>query len=148
MDDVTVSFVAGVGRCFADARVQASCRHSLLDMLAIVVLGVASGVEDFTDLELFGRKRQAWLRTFLDLPGGIPSHDTFRRVLSVLEPKEFAAGLFRWTQALHEATGGKLIAIDGKQVRTPTDQGGTSSGRGRVNGDRLQRSLARRCCTW
>lgn len=120
MDDVAASFVSGVERCFADVhdpRVQASCRHPLLDLLVIVVLGVACGAEDFTDLELFGRKREAWLRTFLDLPGGIPSHDTFRRVLGVLQPKEFAAGLFRWTQALHEATDGKLIAIDGKAMR-------------------------------
>jgi predicted transposase YbfD/YdcC len=118
--DVGLSFAAGVERCFADVhdpRVQASCRHSLLDILVILVLGVACGAEDFTDLELFGSKREAWLRTFLKLPCGIPSHDTFRRVLSVLDPKEFAAGLFRWTQAVHEATGGKLIAIDGKALR-------------------------------
>jgi len=83
MDDLAGSFVAGVERCFSDVhdpRVQASCRHSLLDMLVIIVLGVACGAEGFTDLELFGRKRAAWLRTFLELPGGIPSHDTFRRV--------------------------------------------------------------------
>ena len=72
-----------------DPRVQASCDHSLLDILVILVLGVACGAEDFTDLELFGRKRESWLRTFLKLPGGIPSHDTFRRVLSLLEPKAF-----------------------------------------------------------
>lgn len=120
MDDVAQSFVGGVQQCFADVhdpRVQASCEHQLLDILAITVLGVACGAEDFTDLELFGRKREPWLRTFLELPGGIPSHDTFRRVLGVLQPEEFAAGLFRWTQALHEATGGKLIAIDGKALR-------------------------------
>ena len=120
MDDVAQSFVAGVERCFADVedpRVQASCEHQLLDILAITVLGVACGAEDFTDLELFGRKREEWLRTVLELPGGVPSHDTFRRVLGMLQPEEFAAGLFRWTQALHEATGGKLIAIDGKALR-------------------------------
>lgn len=120
MDDVGTSFVEGVRQCFADVqdpRVQASCEHPLLDILAITVLGVACGAEDFTDLELFGRKREAWLQTFLKLPNGIPSHDTFRRVLGVLQPEQFAAGLFRWTQALHEATGGKLIAIDGKALR-------------------------------
>ena len=56
-------------------------------------------------------------RTFLTLPGGAPSHDTFRRVLGLLDRKRFAASLFRWTQALHAASGGKLVAIDGKTLR-------------------------------
>ena len=54
-----------------------------------------------------------WLKTFLALPGGAPSHDTFRRVFGLLDRGQFAANLFRWTRGLHEATGGKLIAIDG-----------------------------------
>jgi predicted transposase YbfD/YdcC len=61
--------------------------------------------------------RLDWLKTFLPLPGGAPSHDTFRRVFGLLDRNQFAAHLFRWTQALHEATGGKLIAIDGKTLR-------------------------------
>jgi len=64
-----------------------------------------------------GKRRQAWLKTFLQLPAGIPSHDTFRRVLGMLDRQQFAAGLFQWTQALHEATGGKVIAVDGKTAR-------------------------------
>lgn len=120
MDGVAQSFMDGITTCFVDVddpRVEASCEHSLLDILAIAILGVASGAEDWTDLEVFGRLRFEWLRTFLALPNGVPSHDTFRRVFGLLEPQQFAAGLFRWTQALHEATGGKLIAIDGKTLR-------------------------------
>jgi len=75
------------------------------------------GRNDWTDLETFGRLRLEWLQTFLALPNGIPSHNTFRRVLGLLDRQQFAAGLFRWTQALHEATGGKLIAIDGNTLR-------------------------------
>lgn len=120
MDGAACGFVEGLKSRFADLkdpRVAASCDHLLMDILAITILAVASGADDWTDLEVFGRMRQAWLKTFLALPGGIPSHDTFQRVFGLLDRKQFAACLFQWTQALHEATGGKLIAIDGKTLR-------------------------------
>jgi len=113
-------FVEGLKTCFAelkDPRIAASCDHPLLDILAIAVLAVTCGADDFTDMETFGRLRHEWLKTFLQLPRGVPSHDTFRRVFGLLDRKQFAAGLFPWTQALHEATGGTLIAIDGKALR-------------------------------
>ena len=113
-------FVEGLKTCFAelkDPRIAASCDHPLLDILAIAVLAVTCGADDFTDMETFGRLRHEWLKTFLQLPRGVPSHDTFRRVFGLLDRKQFAAGLFQWTQALHEATGGTLIAIDGKALR-------------------------------
>src|SRR5688572_24625655 len=77
------NFVDGVQTCFADfkdPRLVASCNHLLIHILAIMILAVASGAEDWTDLEVFGRLRNKWLGTFLQLPNGIPSHDTFRRV--------------------------------------------------------------------
>jgi predicted transposase YbfD/YdcC len=120
MDGEARDFLEGVQQCFSDLedpRIAASCKHLLLDILVITILAVLCGADDWTDLEVFGRLRVAWLQTFLTLPNGIPSHDTFRRVLGLLDPGQFAAGLFRWTQALHEATGGKLIAIDGKTLR-------------------------------
>jgi len=120
MEAVEKRFVAGLRRCFAelqDPRVQGRCDHLLGDILAIVLLAVMSGAEDWPDIEEFGKCRHDWLKTFLQLPGGIPSHDTFRRVLGLLESKQFSACLFQWTQALHEATGGKLLAIDGKTLR-------------------------------
>lgn len=107
-------------RCFAglrDPRVQASCEHLLFDIVSISVLAVACGADDGTDLETFGNKRREWLATFLEIPPGIPSHDTFRRVFGLLDRKEFAAYLLHWTQALHEASGGRLIAIDGQALR-------------------------------
>ena len=113
-------FVAGLQMCFVelrDPRVQGRCDHLLIDILATALLAVMCGAEDWPDLEEFGKRRQAWLKTFLQLPHGIPSHDTFRRVLGMLDRKQFAACLFQWTQALHEATGGKVIAIDGKTAR-------------------------------
>lgn len=118
--DGAAEFIRTLEACFGeveDPRVQASCEHLLLDILAITILGVTCGADDWTDLELFGRHREEWLKTFLKLPGGIPSHDTFQRVLGLLEPQQFAVGLFQWTQAIHEATGGTILAIDGKSLR-------------------------------
>jgi len=120
MDADAKGFVSGLEKCFKelrDPRVQGRCDHLLIDILAIVLLAVLSSAEDWPDIELFGQRRREWLQGFLQLPGGIPSHDTFRRVLGLLDRKQFAACLFQWTQALHEATGGKVIAIDGKTAR-------------------------------
>ncbi len=120
MDEVAQEFVEGLQSCFADLedpRVAGRCTHSLMDILAITLLAVSCGADDWTDIEEFACSRHDWLQTFLELPGGIPSHDTFGRVLSLLERQQFAACLFQWTQAIHEATGGKLLAIDGKALR-------------------------------
>lgn len=66
---------------------------------------------------IIGHRREPWLKTFLSLPGGIPSHDTFRRVFGLLDRQQFAACLFPWTQALREASSGQVMAIDGKTLR-------------------------------
>lgn len=120
MDADAKGFVEGLETCFGDLkdpRVQGRCDHRLSDILAIVLLGSLSGAEDWPEFEEFGNRRKEWLKTFLELPNGIPSHDTFRRVFGLLDRKQFAASLFQWTQALQEATGGKLISIDGKTSR-------------------------------
>lgn len=110
---------AGLERCFADLsdpRVVGRCDHLLLDVIAISLLAVMCGAEDWPDVEQFAKSRAEWWKTFLELPCGIPSHDAFRRVFAKLDRQEFAACLFRWTQALHEAIGGKVVAIDGKAM--------------------------------
>jgi predicted transposase YbfD/YdcC len=120
MDVDARGFVNGLSEHFTglkDPRNQKSCDHLLLDIVAIAVLSVACGADDWCDMATFAGLKLPWLRTFLALPGGAPSHDTFRRVFGLLDRKQFAANLFRWTQALHEVTGGKLIAIDGKTQR-------------------------------
>ena len=120
MDGAEREFVEGLKRCFSgvkDPRVVPRCDHELLDIVAIALLAVLCGAEDWPDIELFGQTREEWLQTFLKLPNGIPSHDTFRRVFGLLERNQFAQALFQWTQALHESTGGKLISIDGKALR-------------------------------
>lgn len=120
MDDAAREFVEGLQVCFADLkdpRVVGRCDHLLLDIISITLLAVMCGAEDWTDLEEFGNARHDWLKTFLELPEGIPSHDTFQRVFGLLDRNQFSACLFRWTQALCEASSGKLIAIDGKALR-------------------------------
>lgn len=120
MDDAAREFVEGLRHCLGDLkdpRVLGRCDHLLLDIISITLLAVMSGAEDWTDVEQFGQSRRDWLKTFLELPGGIPSHDTFQRVFGLLDRKQFSVCLFRWTQALHEATGGKLVALDGKTLR-------------------------------
>ena len=120
MEGAAREFVTTLKTCLReveDPRHEASCDHLLIDILAIAILAVTCGADDWTDLETFGKLRHDWLKTFLKLPHGIPSHDTFRRVFGLLDRQQFAAGLFQWTQAVHEATGGKLIAIDGKALR-------------------------------
>src|SRR3954468_24042567 len=120
MDIEAQGFVEGLKGCFADLkdpRNEKSCEHLLFDIVAIAVLSVACGADDWCDMATFAHVKLGWLKTFLALPGGAPSHDTFRRVFGLLDRNQFAAHLFRGTQALHEASGGKPIAIDGKTRR-------------------------------
>jgi predicted transposase YbfD/YdcC len=120
MDGDAQGFVAGLKEFFGnleDPRNEKSCDHRLFDIFVISILSVACGADDWCDMATFAVLRLDWLKTFLELPGGAPSHDTFRRVFGLLDRKQFSVSLFQWTKALHEATGGKLLAIDGKTLR-------------------------------
>lgn len=79
-----------------DPRCAGRTRHRLLDMLAIAVSAVVAGAETWVDIAHYGQLKQAWLTTFLDLPGGIPSHDTFRRVFSLLDPQQVEQCFRQW----------------------------------------------------
>jgi predicted transposase YbfD/YdcC len=108
-----------------DPRVDRTKKHNLIDILFIGVSTTICGGEGFTDMEDFATAKEDWLRKYLELPGGIPSHDTFRRVFSVIDPDAFQTCFARWTQTLHEATNGEVIALDGKTIRHSFD---TASG--------------------
>ena len=99
-----------------DPRIARAKRHSLTDLLAIALLATLCGADNYTEFASYGLARQAWLATFLDLPNGIPSHDTFARVLRQLDPKAFAGWLAAWSQALVGQVPG-VVAIDGKTAR-------------------------------
>ncbi len=82
-------------------------RHLLMDILVIAVCAVISGAEGWEDIEAYGKAQAAWFADLLDLPHGIPGHDTFRRVLSQLDPAELTQCFIAWTHALSEASGGR-----------------------------------------
>jgi predicted transposase YbfD/YdcC len=104
-------------RKLRDPRVRRRKRHLLLDIVVIALCAVISGCDDWQQIETFGRARQDWLKKFLRLPHGIPSHDTFERVFDRLDPQAFQACFRDWMQALHDALGLSQIAIDGKTLR-------------------------------
>lgn len=112
--------VEGLAACFAglsDPRETSRCDHQLVDILAIAVCAVVACAESWEDIELYGRSKRPWLETFLALPNGIPSHDTFRRVFMLIDPDAFEACFARWAQSLAGKAEREVVAIDGKTVR-------------------------------
>jgi predicted transposase YbfD/YdcC len=97
-------------------------RHALLDILVIAVCAVICGAEGWEDIEEYGKAQADWFAEFLDLPNGIPGHDTFRRVLSRLDPDELSEYFVSWTTALSDLSGGEIVAIDGKTLRHSFDR--------------------------
>jgi predicted transposase YbfD/YdcC len=95
--------------------------HGLLDLIALTLCAVVSGADAWTDVETYGVNKRDWLETFLDLPNGIPSHDTLGRVFAALDPAAFRQCFVRWMHAVVGASRGKLIAIDGKTLRHSFD---------------------------
>jgi predicted transposase YbfD/YdcC len=104
-------------RKLKDPRRRHRRRHLLLDILVIAICGVVSGCNSWSQIAAFGRKRHAWLKRFLSLPEGIPSHDTFERIFERLDPVVFQNCFREWMLALAGAVGTQQIAIDGKTVR-------------------------------
>jgi predicted transposase YbfD/YdcC len=105
-----------------DPRVSPATRHQLLDIVAIAVCAVLCGADTWVEVEAFGRAKEPWLRTFLALPHGIPSHDTFGRVFAALDPDQFEAGFRSWVAAVVELTAGSVVAVDGKTLRRSHDR--------------------------
>lgn len=112
--------------CFSilpDPRVERSQRHRLIDVIVIGFCTILAGGEGFTDMEEFGKAKEAWFRTFLELPNGIPRHDTFNRVFQALDPKSFFTCFITWTEHLRTAVSGEIVALDGKALRRALDMG-------------------------
>lgn len=101
-----------------DPRVNRTKKHRLDDILAITLCAVICGADSFEEVERFGDARADWLKRFLALPNGIPSHDTFNRVLAALDPEAFAGCFGRWMAGVCDATGLRPIAVDGKACRS------------------------------
>jgi len=105
-----------------DPRCQGKIEHRLTDILVIAVCAVIACAESWDDIALYGRSKLAWLRTFLDLPNGIPSHDTFRRVFMLIDPDAFERGFAAWVGSLVDGFEREVVAIDGKTLRRSFDR--------------------------
>jgi len=99
-----------------DPRVERTKLHSLKDILALTICGVLSGCNDWEEIELYGISKEKWLKTFLALPNGIPSHDTINRVFSALNAKDLQECFIDWVQSIAGISNGKVISIDGKRL--------------------------------
>jgi predicted transposase YbfD/YdcC len=105
-----------------DCRINRTRQHQLLDIVVIAICGVICGAEGWVDIAKYGHAKHDWLKKFLTLPNGIPSHDTFRRVFCLLDPAAFQACFQSWIDALSEGLGLKRVAIDGKTLRRSFDR--------------------------
>jgi predicted transposase YbfD/YdcC len=106
-----------------DPRVDRTKEHLLLDILTIAICAIICGADSFVEMEEFGDAKKEWLTTFLSLPSGIPSHDTFTRLFAALDPDRFQACFLAWVQATVAHTEGAVIAVDGKIARRSHDRG-------------------------
>jgi predicted transposase YbfD/YdcC len=106
-----------------DPRVDRRKLHSLSDVLSIAICALLCGADSFEDMEVFGEAKSDWFATFLELPHGIPSHDTFNRVFAAIDPEKFLDCFMRWTQSLRSAIAEEIVALDGKALRRAINAG-------------------------
>lgn len=100
----------------ADPRVERTRLHKLSDILLITMAAVLSGCDDWNEIELYVKSKEDWLRDYLEPPGGIPSHDTFNRVFSLLDPEALRECFLGWVQEVACLTKGEVVSIDGKRL--------------------------------
>ena len=110
-----------------DPRQPGKVEHKLTDILMIAVCAVIAGAESYEDIALYGRSKQAWLGRFLDLPNGIPSHDTFRRLFMLIDPEAFETCFSAWVGSFTQRVEHEVVAIDGKTIRRSFDRQSGSS---------------------
>jgi predicted transposase YbfD/YdcC len=106
-----------------DKRVERTKKHKLIDIVTIAICAVICGADSWVLIEAYGKIKQEWLKKFLELPNGIPSHDTFARVFAIIEPQQFQNSFLNWIKSINKITEGEVIAIDGKTLRHSYDKG-------------------------
>lgn len=109
-------------RELSDPRIERTRKHKLIDIVAIAICGVICGADNWVEIAYFGEVKAAWLRQFLELPSGIPSHDTFNEVFARLDADEFRRCFISWVQAVYQVTDGQVIGVDGKCLRRSYDK--------------------------
>ena len=104
-----------------DPRLDRTKLHQLIDIITITLCAVISGAESWSDIELFGQCKYDWFKSFLELPNGIPSHDTFNRVFARLDTEQLEKCFSDWVKSINSLLPGEQIAIDGKTLRHSYD---------------------------
>ena len=105
-----------------DPRIDRTKEHKLIDIVVIAVCSVICGADGWVGMETYGLAKYQWLKQFLELPNGIPSHDTFSRVFARLEPEEFQTCFLHWIKSISQLIPGEVISIDGKTLRHSYDR--------------------------
>ncbi len=121
MNSVLASSLLNHCENLEDPRDHRARRHELRNVIFIALSAVTGGADSWTDVEMFGKSKREWFESLLDLPNGIPSHDTFGRVFSMLNPEKFQECFSEWMATISEMTKGDVVAIDGKTLRRSGD---------------------------
>lgn len=117
--------LASISVCFGgirDGRVQGRCDYPLMEIIVIAICAVVAGANSWVEVETFGKSKEDWLRQFLEMKHGVPSHDTFGDVFGMIDAEEFQRCFMRWVERVFVVTGGQVIAIDGKTARRSHDK--------------------------
>ncbi len=109
-------------RVLKTPRVERTKRHQLIDIITIAICAVICGADSWVAIETYGQAKQEWLKRFLELPNGIPSHDTFARIFALINPQEFQECFLSWIKSVALLTEGEVIAIDGKNLKHSYDK--------------------------
>jgi predicted transposase YbfD/YdcC len=120
MEESDKTSLQSIFETIEDPRIERTKRHDLLNIILIAILGVLCGADGWVDIESFGKTKEPWLKSFLELPNGIPSHDTFGRVFARIAPKQFEECFLQWVRSVQEKLSG-VIALDGKTLRRSHD---------------------------
>lgn len=106
-----------------DPRVEYLVEHRLIDIIALTICAVICGADSWVEIEAYGHSKAEWLKSFLSLPNGIPSHDTISRLFAMLDPDQLQNSFASWIEAIAQLSEGEVVAIDGKSVRRSYDRG-------------------------